>query len=97
MATLPSTDRADALNLSTDLAQAGTAFNDSTRLLDGGLWSTPADNHNQPAYLGMYTTDIHAVLNDVNAALANPTGITVSGAAFAPTAQDTAVLIPIQR
>ena len=96
MATLPSTDRADALNLSTDLAQAGTAFNNSTRLLDGGLWSTPADNHNQPAYLGMYTTDIHAVLNDVNAALANPTGITVSGAAFTPTAQDTAVLTQVQ-
>src|SRR5208282_1024006 len=40
------------------------------------LWSTPADNNNQPAYLGMYTTDIHAVLNDVNAALANPNSVT---------------------
>ncbi len=96
MATLPSTDRATALNLSTDLAQAGTAFNDLTRLLDGGLWSTPADSNNQLAYLGMYTTDIHAVLNDVNAALANPNAITVSGAAFAPTAQDTAVLTQVQ-
>ena len=96
MVTLPSTDRATAPNLSTDLAQAGTVFNDATRLLDGGLWSNPADSNNQPAYLGMYTTDIHAVLNDVNAALANPNTITVSGAAFAPTAQDTAVLTQVQ-
>ena len=65
-------------------------------MLDGGLWSTPADSNNQLAYLGMYTTDVHAVLNDVNAALANPNGITVSGAAFAPTAQDTAVLTQVQ-
>ena len=65
-------------------------------MLDGGLWSTPADNHNQPAYLGMYNTDIQAVLNDVNAALANPNGIAVGGAAFTPTAQDTAVLTQVQ-
>jgi trimeric autotransporter adhesin len=94
--TLPATDRADALNLSTDLAQAGAVFNDSTRLLDGGLWSTPADNNNQQAYLGMYTTDINAVLDDVNAALANPAGITVSGNAFTPSAADTAVLSQVQ-
>jgi hypothetical protein len=93
---LPSTDRADALNLSTDLSQAGAAFNDSTRLLDGGLWAKPADNNNQQAYLGMYTTDINAVLNDVNAALANPNGITVSGNAFTPSAADTAVLTQVQ-
>ena len=74
MVTLPTTVRDDALGLSTDLAQAGAVFNDSTRLLDGGLWSTPADSNNQVAYLGMYTTDINAVLDDVNAALANPAG-----------------------
>ncbi len=96
MATLPTTVRADALTSSTDLAQAGAVFNDSTRLLDGGLWSTPADSNNQLAYLGMYTTDVHAVLNDVTAALANPNGITVSGNAFTPTVQDTSVLTQVQ-
>jgi len=96
MTTLPSTDRATALGLSTDLSQAGAAFNDSTRLLDGGLWSQPADNNNQQAYLGMYTTDINAVLGDVNAALANPAGVTVSGNAYTPSAADTAVLSQVQ-
>ena len=96
MATLPTTVRADALTSSTDLAQAGAVFNVLTRLLDGGLWSKPADSNNQVAYLGMYTTDVHAVLNDVNAALANPNGITVSGNAFTPTAQDTSVLTQVQ-
>src|SRR5208337_4925159 len=96
MATLPSTDRATALNQSTDLAQAGATFNDSTRLLDGGLWAQPADNNNQQAYLGMYTTDIKAVLNDITGALNNPAGITVNGTAFTPTAQDTAVLTQVQ-
>ena len=62
MSTLPTTVRDDALNLSTDLAQAGAVFNDATRLLDGGLWSTPSDSNNQPAYLGLYTTDINAVI-----------------------------------
>jgi len=73
MTTLPTTARTDAPALSIDLAQAGAVFNDATRLLDGGLWSKPADNNNQAAYLGMYTTDIHAVLADINSALANPT------------------------
>ena len=82
MTTLPTTARTDAINLSTDLAQAGTVYNDATRLLDGGLWNTPADANNQPAFLGMYTTDITAVLDDVTAALANPNGVTVSGNAF---------------
>jgi len=96
MATLPTTARTDAINLSTDLAQAGAVYNDSTRLLDGGLWNTPADANNQPAYLGMYTTDITAVLDDVNAALANPNGVTVSGNAFALADADTAVLQQVQ-
>ena len=47
------TVRDDALALSTDLDQVGAVFNDATRLLDGGLWSTSADNI---AYLGMSTT-----------------------------------------
>jgi hypothetical protein len=96
MTTLPTTVRDDALALSTDLSQAGVVFDDATRLLDGGLWSTPADNNNQIAYLGMYTTDIHAVLNDINADLANPGGVTVSGNTYALSAADTAVLQQVQ-
>ena len=96
MSTLPTTVRDDALNLSTDLAQAGTVFNDSTRLLDGGLWSTPADSNNQAAYLGMYTTDINAVLDDVNAALADPNAVTISGNAYTLSSADTGVLSEVQ-
>src|SRR5215472_4007288 len=96
MATQPSTDRGTALDLSTDLSQAGVVFNDATRLLDGGLWSKPADSNNQAAYLGLYTTDIHAVLNDVNAALANPGSVTVGGTAYTLSAQDTAALTQVQ-
>ncbi|HLZ00548.1 MAG TPA: hypothetical protein VKR55_00205 [Bradyrhizobium sp.] len=90
------TVRDDALSTTTDLAQAGAVFNDATRLLDGGLWSTPADSNNQIAYLGMYTTDITAVLDDVNAVLANPGGTTVGGTAYALSANDTAVLSQVQ-
>src|SRR5579859_1954072 len=93
MATLPTTVRDDALTLSTDLAQAGAVFNDSTRLLDGGLWSNPADNNNQIAYLGMYTTDINAVLDDLNAAIAG--GATVGGTALALSTADTNVLTEV--
>jgi len=96
MTTLPTTVRDDALALSTDLSQAGVVFDDATRLLDGGLWSTPADNNNQIAYLGMYTTDVTAVLDDINADLANPGGVTVSGNAYALSAADTAVLQQVQ-
>jgi trimeric autotransporter adhesin len=92
---LPTTVRNDALNLSTDLAQAGAVFNDATRLTDGGLWSTPADNNNQPAYLGMYTTDINAVSDDIAAMLANPAAMTIGGAAFTPSSTDTATLTEI--
>src|SRR6185312_6965268 len=90
------TVRNDALLPSNDLAQAGAVFNDATRLLDGGLWDIPADSNNQIAYLGMYTTDIHAVLNDVNAMLANPGGVTVGGAALNLADADTAVLTQVQ-
>ena len=95
MATLPTTVRNDALGLSTDLAQAGAVFNDATRLLDGGLWNNPADSNNQIAYLGMYTTDVTAVLNDINAALANPTGVTVGGDAYTLSDQDKGVLAQV--
>ena len=90
------TVRDDALATSLDLAQAGAVFNDATRLLDGGLWDTPADSNNQIAYLGMYTTDIHAVLNDVTAMLANPGGVTVGGAALNLADADTGVLTQVQ-
>ncbi len=96
MATLPTTVRNDALGLSTDLAQAGAVFNDATRLLDGGLWNNPADSNNQIAYLGMYTTDVAAVLNDINGALGNPGGVTVGGNAYAFSDQDKSVLSLVQ-
>src|SRR5579871_6337463 len=90
------TVRNDALTPSSDLVQAGAVFNDATRLLDGGLWDTPADSNNQIAYLGMYTTDIHAVLNDINGMLANPGGVTVGGAALNLADADTATLQQVQ-
>ena len=65
--------RTDALNVSTDLAQAGATFNDATRLLDGGLWSQPNAN-NQAPYLGLFTADINAVLSDLKADLASYDG-----------------------
>src|ERR1700754_5214204 len=90
------TVRDDALTPSHDLAQAGAVFNDATRLLDGGLWDTPASSNNEIAYLGMYTTDIHSVLNDVTSMLANPGGVTVGGAALNLADADTAVLSQVQ-
>jgi hypothetical protein len=93
---LPTTVRDDALNLSTDLAQAGAVFNDATRLADGGLWNSPADNNNQPAYLGMYTTDLHAVSDDIAAILANPAAMTIGGVAYTPSTTDTATLTEIE-
>jgi hypothetical protein len=63
------TDRAGALKTTaTDLVQAGAVFNDAVRLLDGGLWNRPADNNNQLNYQSMVLADLHAVLNDVQAA-----------------------------
>jgi hypothetical protein len=88
--------RDDALNLSTDLAQAGAVYNDATRLLDGGLWSTPADNNNQQAYLGMYTADITAVSDDITAMLANPAQMTIGGTAYTLSATDTATLTEVE-
>ena len=81
---LPTTVRDDALALSTDLSQAGAVFNDATRLTDGGLWSSPADDNNQPNYLGMYTTDLHAVSDDIAAMLADLAAMTIGGVAYTP-------------
>src|SRR6201996_7098057 len=90
------TVRDDALLTSTDLQQAWSVFNHPPPLLDGGLWDPPADSNNQIAYLGMYTTDIHSVLNDVTSMLANPGGVTVGGAALNLADADTAVLSQVQ-
>jgi len=88
--------RNDALTTTTDLAQAGAVYDDAVRLLDGGLWSNPADTHNQLNYLDMFTTDIHAVSNDIAAMLANPAQMTVGGTAFTPNTTDTAVLTQVE-
>jgi hypothetical protein len=88
--------RADALNTTTDLAQAGVVYDDAVRLLDGGLWTTPADNNNQLNYADMFHADITAVSNDIAAMLANPAAMTVGGAAFTPNTTDTAVLTQVE-
>jgi hypothetical protein len=86
--------RASALNLSTDLVQAGAVFNDAVRI-STGLFSTPQNSGNSNPFLGSYTTDLHAVQNDINAMLANPGQVTVGGQAFTLNATDTAVLTQV--
>ncbi|WP_315778677.1 MULTISPECIES: hypothetical protein [unclassified Bradyrhizobium] len=86
--------RASALNLSTDLVQAGVVFNDAVRI-STGLWSTPQNSGNSNPFLGSYTTDLHAVQNDINAMLANPGQVTIGGQAFTLNATDTAVLTQV--
>jgi hypothetical protein len=88
------TSRPAALQLTTDLAQAGAVFNDATRLLDGGLWSTPTDNNGQMNYLSSFLADIHAVLNDVTAEVAEGVGgeISVGGTTDTLTSEDISVL-----
>ncbi len=89
------TQRTAALATSTDLVQAGATFNDATRLLDGGLWDQ-ANTHNQAPYLGMYTSDIQAVLNDVTGMLATPGSVTVGGQTFHLNHHDTQVLTQVE-
>ncbi|MGJ4996161.1 hypothetical protein ACQR0Z_17160 [Bradyrhizobium sp. HKCCYLS3077] len=86
--------RASALNLSTDLVQAGVVFNDAVRI-STGLFSTPQNSGNSNPFLGSYTTDLHAVQNDINAMLANPGQVTLGGQAFTLNATDTAVLTQV--
>src|SRR5271165_2872127 len=88
--------RADALNLSTDLVQAGVVFNDATRLLDGGPFFAPTGSGNQNPALGSYPTDLHAVQNDIAAILATPASANVGGQAFTVNATDTAVLSEVE-
>src|SRR5689334_20125475 len=87
--------RASALNQTTDLLQAGAVFNDAARI-SLGLFSTPQNSGNSNPFLGSYTTDIHAVQNDIAAMLATPGNVTINGNAFKLNATDTAVLTNIQ-
>jgi hypothetical protein len=82
------TDRAGALGQTTnDLEQAGLIFNDAVRLSNGGLWSQPADDHNQLNYASMYEADIGILQQDIASAIAN--GATVNGAAVTPSNANT--------
>ncbi|NPU63870.1 hypothetical protein HL667_02545 [Bradyrhizobium sp. 83012] len=86
--------RASALNMSTDLVQAGVVFNDAVRA-SLGLF-TQAGSGNSNPFLGSYTTDLHAVQNDIAAMLANAGQVTLGGQAFTLNATDTAVLTNVQ-
>jgi len=86
--------RSHALNLSTDLVQAGVVFNDAVR--DSlGLFNTSGSGNQNP-FLSSYTTDIKAVENDIAAMLANPGNVTLGGATFTLNATDTAALTNIE-
>ena len=86
--------RADALNQSTDLVQAGVVFNDAVRISEG-LFSLSGSGNQNP-FLGSYTTDLHAVENDIAAMLATPGNVTLGGQGFTLNTTDTAVLTNIQ-
>jgi trimeric autotransporter adhesin len=86
--------RSAALNQSTDLVQAGVVFNDAIRI-STGLFNLSGSGNQNP-FLGSYTTDIHAVQNDITAMLAAPGNVTIGGHAFALNATDTAVLTNVQ-
>src|SRR5215471_12993019 len=86
--------RASALNQSTDLVQAGVVFNDAVRISEG-LFNLSGSGNSNP-FLGSYTTDIHAVQNDIAAMLAAPGDVTLGGQTFALNATDTAVLTNVQ-
>src|SRR3954447_7161347 len=88
-------NRPDAINLSTDLVQAGVVFNDAVRI-STGLFSTPQNSGNSNPFLTSYTTDLHAVQNDIAAMLANPGQVTLGGMAFTLNATDTAMLTQVQ-
>jgi len=87
--------RESALNLSTDLAQAGVVFNDAARI-STGLFSTPQNSGNSNPFLGSYTTDIHAVQSDIAAMLADPGNVTLGGQGFTLNETDVQVLTGVQ-
>jgi hypothetical protein len=82
--------RSQALNVSTDLVQAGVVFNDAVRASEG-LFNL-AGSGNQNPFLGSYVTDLHAIQTDIAAMLAAAGNVTLGGKAFALNATDTAVL-----
>ena len=86
--------RGTALATTTNLQTTGAVFNDAQRLLEGGLWTTPNDVANQQAYLGQFTADVHAVLNDVTAEVALGAGgqIAVGNSTYTLTAADITAL-----
>ncbi len=88
------TVRADALNQSTDLVQAGVVFNDAVRA-STGLFSLSGSGNQNP-FLGSYTTDIHAVQNDIAAMLATPAAVTLGGQAFTLNTTDIANLTNVE-
>jgi hypothetical protein len=83
-----------ALDVTTDLEQAGAVFNDATRLLDGGLWNAPNANNQNP-YQGMFTTDLHAEATDI-AAILTAGSYTAGGATFQLSTQDIAALNDVE-
>jgi trimeric autotransporter adhesin len=88
------TVRADALNQSTDLVQAGVVFNDALRA-STGLFSLSGSGNQNP-FLSSYTTDIHAVQNDIAAMLATPAAVTLGGQAFTLNTTDIANLTNVE-
>ena len=58
--------------------------------------SRPAGSGNSNPFLCSYTTDIHAVQNDIAAMLATPGNVTLGGQAFTLNTTDTAVLTNVQ-
>jgi len=86
--------RADALNLSTDLVQAGVVFNDAIRV-SLGLF-TLSGSGNQIPFLSSYVADINSIGNDVAAMLASPAHVTVGGQQFTLNAADTTVLNEVE-
>src|SRR6516165_10532156 len=88
-------NRTTALDVTTDLEQAGAVFNDATRLLDGGLWNHPNANNQNP-YQGMFTTDLHAAAADIAAILAPGAAVTVGGQPFTLTSGDIVALTDVQ-
>jgi len=87
--------RGSAIAQSTDLLQAGVVFNDAARL-SLGLFSTPQNSGNSNPFLNSFTTDIHAVQNDIAAMLAAPANVTINGNALPLNAADVNVLTQVQ-
>src|ERR1700730_5011149 len=86
--------RADALNQSSDLAQAGVVFTDAIRA-SLGLFNLSGSGNQNP-FLGSYLTVIQAVQNNIGPMIATPAGVTLGDQAFTLDATDTAVLTTIQ-